>query len=129
MLVAGIPINAKQYHLLIAGAWTLTEQWLLTVRFAGKHTFISKVHGPWWIVTKISNKCVGRHGDKKNYSIPKFCTRRGRDGLFNVLFLKGGGKKSYQILTLKFIKNIEREERNSTKTLNWGENDATKYQY
>lgn len=67
MLVAGIPINAKQYHLLIAGAWTLTEQWLLTVRFAGKHTFISKVHGPWWIVTKISNKCVGRHGDKKNY--------------------------------------------------------------
>lgn len=43
--------------------------------------------------------------------------------------LMGGGKKSYQILTLKFIKNIEREERNSTKTLNWGENDATKYQY
>lgn len=28
-----------------------------------------------------------------------------------------------------FIKNIEGEERNSTKTLNWGENDATKYQY
>lgn len=66
-------------------------------------------------------------GTKKK--LPKFCTRRGRDGLFNVLFLKGGGKKSYQILTLKFIKNIEREERNSTKTLNWGENDATKYQY
>lgn len=45
-------------------------------------------------------------GTKKK--LPKFCTRRGRDGLFNVLFLKGGGKKSYQILTLKFIKNIER---------------------
>lgn len=65
-------------------------------------------------------------GTKKK--LPKFCTRRGRDGLFNVLFLKGGGKKSYQIITLKFIKNIEREERNSTKTLNWGEYDATKYQ-
>lgn len=66
-------------------------------------------------------------GTKKK--LPKFCTRRGRDGLFNVLFLKGGGKKSYQIITLKFIKNIEREERNSTKTLNWGEYDVTKYQY
>ena len=66
--VAGIPINQKQYRLLIPGAWTLTEQWLLTAWFAGKHTFISKVHGPWWIVTQLSDNQVRRHGDRNSLS-------------------------------------------------------------
>lgn len=64
--VAGIPINQKQYRLLIPGTWTLTEQWLLTAWFAGKHTFISKVHGPWWIVTQLSDNQVRRHGDRNS---------------------------------------------------------------
>lgn len=57
-------------------------------------------------------------GTKK---LPKFFSLRGRDGLFCVVFKGRGTKNLNKIITLKFTKNLEREERNSTKTLNWGE--------